>query len=131
MSGQGPYMGQAFWFSRSHAEQIPSAVERYKNETKRHLGVLESVLLKQEWLVGGKLTIADIIFVPWNNLLDLLYGTEFNFEQEFPATFKWHSRVTALPGNFGDEQQLEDGHLASSNVATVQIRRQVEDSRLD
>lgn len=57
-------MGQGFWFNLYHAEKIPSAIERYQKETKRLLGVLESVLSKQEWLVGGKLTIADIIFVP-------------------------------------------------------------------
>lgn len=28
--------------------------------------MLESVLSKQEWLVGGKPTIADISFVMWN-----------------------------------------------------------------
>lgn len=63
-SGQGPYYGQAVWFVRYHSEQIPSAQERYRNEIKRVLSVLESVLSKQEWLVGGKPTIADISFVP-------------------------------------------------------------------
>ena len=46
-----------------HAEKIPSAIERYKAETLRVLEVLESVLSKQEWLVGNKLTIADLSFV--------------------------------------------------------------------
>lgn len=63
-SGQGPYYGQAAWFTRYHPEQIPSALERYKNEIKRVLSVLESVLSKQDWLVGGKPTIADLSFVP-------------------------------------------------------------------
>lgn len=63
-SGQGPYYGQAFWFANAHPEKIPSAMERYRKEARRVLGVLESVLSKQEWLVGGKLTVADISFVP-------------------------------------------------------------------
>ncbi len=29
------------------------------------LGVLETVLSKQEWLVGGKLTVADISFITY------------------------------------------------------------------
>lgn len=29
------------------------------------LGVLEGVLSKRDWLVGGKYTIADISFVPY------------------------------------------------------------------
>lgn len=58
-----PYYGQFAWFGRFHSEKIPSAVERYQKEVLRVLGVLESVLSKQEWLVGGKMTIADISFV--------------------------------------------------------------------
>ena len=50
---------------RYHPEKIPSAIERYQKEILRVLGVLESVLSKQEWLVGGKLTIADLSFIPY------------------------------------------------------------------
>lgn len=63
-SGQGPYFGQLVWFMRYHQEQIPSAVERYAKEVRRVFGVLESVLSKQEWLVGNKFTVADITFIP-------------------------------------------------------------------
>ncbi|TCD63264.1 Glutathione S-transferase 2 [Steccherinum ochraceum] len=97
-SGQGPYYGQSYWFNHIHPEKIPSAQERYKNETRRVLGVLESVLLKQEWLVGGKLTIADLTFVPWHNSLKGLLGEEFDFEKGFPATYRWHTSISALPG---------------------------------
>ena len=62
-SGQGPYYGQAAWFSWYHPEKVPSAVDRYKNEIKRVLGVLDSVLSQQEWLVGNKPTIADFSFI--------------------------------------------------------------------
>lgn len=64
-SGQGPYFGQVAWFLFYHPEKVPSALERYRNETKRVFGVLESVLSKQEWLVGGKATVADISFVSY------------------------------------------------------------------
>ena len=63
-SGQGPYYGQAVWFTLYHPEKVPSAVDRYRNEARRVLGVLESVLAKQEWLVGGRLTVADLSFIP-------------------------------------------------------------------
>ena len=43
--------------------RIPLAIERYQKEILRVFGVLESVLSKQEWLVGGKYTIADLSFV--------------------------------------------------------------------
>jgi glutathione S-transferase len=58
-----PYYGQAIWFSKYHPEKIQSAIERYQKEIIRVLGVLESVLSKQEWLVGGKMTIADVSFI--------------------------------------------------------------------
>ena len=60
-----PYYGQAAWFSMYHAEKIPSAIERYQKEIIRVLGVLESVLSKQEYLVGNKLTIADLSFITY------------------------------------------------------------------
>jgi len=95
-SGQGPYFGQAFWFSFSHPEKIPSCIERYKSEIVRVLGVLESVLSKQEWLVGGKYTIADLSFLPWNDLVFnmLLKGDpSFNLEKDFPHVAAWHGKV--------------------------------------
>ncbi len=65
MSGQGPYFGQASWFLYFHHEQLPSAQERYKNEIKRVLGVLNKALEGKEYLVGDKCTIADLCkFVP-------------------------------------------------------------------
>ncbi|KAH8092602.1 glutathione S-transferase C-terminal-like protein [Cristinia sonorae] len=98
VSGQGPYFGQAAWFQVFHPEKIPSAIERYQNEVKRVLGVLESVLSKQEWLAAGKFTIADLAFVPWNNGISFLLGPDFNFEKEFPFTYKWHQKVLEVPG---------------------------------
>ncbi|PSS32162.1 hypothetical protein PHLCEN_2v2070 [Hermanssonia centrifuga] len=96
-SGQGPYYGQAAWFTFFHPEKIPSAQERYKKETLRVLGVLEGVLSKQEWIVGGKPTIGDLSFVTWNqfalNILNMDEG--FSFQQEFPAVSAWHAKLEA------------------------------------
>jgi glutathione S-transferase len=50
---------------RYHPEKVPSAIERYQKEMLRVLGVLESVLSKQPWLVGDKMTVADLSFVPY------------------------------------------------------------------
>ncbi|GBE89061.1 glutathione S-transferase C-terminal-like protein [Sparassis latifolia] len=97
-SGQGPYFGQGVWFSLYHPEKVPSAVERYQKEAVRVLGVLESVLSKQEWLVGGKCTVADLSFVPWNRFAfgGLLKDFEgFNLEKDFPAVAAWHAKLLA------------------------------------
>ncbi|GJE97875.1 glutathione S-transferase [Phanerochaete sordida] len=91
-SGQGPYFGQAAWFTFYHHEQLPSAQERYKGEIKRVFSVLESVLSKQEWLVGGKTTIADLSFIPWNDFA--VPGiVDIDFAKEYPATAAWHKKL--------------------------------------
>ena len=61
-----PYFGQWSWFQNRHSEKIPSAIERYSNEIRRVFGVLDSVLAKQKYLVGDKVTVADLAFIPWN-----------------------------------------------------------------
>ncbi|EKM48581.1 uncharacterized protein PHACADRAFT_108699, partial [Phanerochaete carnosa HHB-10118-sp] len=96
-SGQGPYFGQAVWFSVAHPEKVASALERYQKEIKRVLGVLESVLSKQEWLVGGRMTVADISFVRWNIDAATRLLENFDFEKEFPATAKWHNKLLERP----------------------------------
>ncbi|PCH36186.1 glutathione S-transferase C-terminal-like protein [Wolfiporia cocos MD-104 SS10] len=102
-SGQGhvwqiPYIGQAVWFKRYHHEKIPSAIERYQKETLRVLGVLDSVLSKQKWLVGDKCTIADLSFVTWNNYVIHDICTDINdvdVEKDFPALYKWHNALVS------------------------------------
>ena len=97
-SGQGPYFGQAAWFSMFHSEKLPSAIERYKNEIKRVLSVLESVLSKQSYLVEDKYTIADLSFIPWNVFaFNAIIKEDVNVEKEYPAVFKWHSGMMERP----------------------------------
>ncbi|KAI0730369.1 glutathione S-transferase [Fomitopsis betulina] len=98
-SGQGPYFGQAIWFKVYHHEKVPSAIERYQKETVRVIGVLDGVLQKQGWLVGGKPTVADYSFVSWNNaaLAGVLIDYPVNVEKDYPAFHKWHTTLTALP----------------------------------
>lgn len=49
---------------RTHPENVQRAIQRYQNETARR--VLDAFLAVQPggWLVDGKPTIADIVFVP-------------------------------------------------------------------
>ncbi|KAI0761930.1 glutathione S-transferase C-terminal-like protein [Trametes elegans] len=95
-SGQGPYFGQAAHFLFYHPERIPSAVERYQKEILRVFGVLESVLSKQEWLVGGKCTVADLSFIVWNTSATTLLLKDypgFDLEKDFPAVYRWHTAL--------------------------------------
>jgi len=94
MSGQGPYFGQSAWFQYSSKEKHPDAIERYNNEIRRVLGVLDGVLATRDYLVGGRCTIADIAFVPWNAGVPAFLIPGLDLDKEFPHMAKWHKRVT-------------------------------------
>lgn len=82
-----PYFGQAIWFIKMHPENLPSAIKRYTDETRRVLSVLDGVLSASPsgYLVDGKPTIADLSFVTWN--IDAMERslTDVNFSKEYPA----------------------------------------------
>jgi len=67
ISGLGPSQGQANWFLHFHSEKLPSAIERYQNESKRIYEVIDKYLAEgnKQYLVGDRFTIADIAFYPW------------------------------------------------------------------
>ncbi|RYP62789.1 hypothetical protein DL771_009565 [Monosporascus sp. 5C6A] len=102
VTGQGPYYGQAMWFTFYHTEKLPSAVDRYVGEIRRVTGVVDGWLKKQQeegkggtdgpWLVGGKLSYADLAWFAWQNLirqrLDRVYE-----EDDFPYVKDWLDRM--------------------------------------
>ncbi|PGH26894.1 hypothetical protein AJ80_01476 [Polytolypa hystricis UAMH7299] len=98
MSGQGPYYGQAFWFQNYHAEKLPSAIERYVNETKRVTAVLDKVLEGKEWLVGGKCSFADLAFLMYQVTVGKILGDEgYDASVESPNVAKWIERMKERP----------------------------------
>lgn len=64
MGGVGPMMGQANVFYRYMPEKIQPAIERYQNESRRLLEVLDRRLADNEWLAGD-FSIADIANWCW------------------------------------------------------------------
>lgn len=80
-----PYFGQSAWFRNFHSEKIPSAIERYDNEIKRVFGVLDSVLSKQKYLVGNKVTIADLSFIMWNSMVVNWLIPDIDIEKNYPG----------------------------------------------
>lgn len=103
VSGQGPYYGQAFWFQRHHPDPMPSAVDRYINETKRVMHVLDDWLAKQapdaegkKWLVGSKLSYTDVAFVTWQLAARAYMGIDDSPEGEFPVLAVWMKNLLAI-----------------------------------
>ncbi len=64
MSGIGPMQGQAVAFIRYFPEEVPQAIKRYRNESRRLYEVLEARLTDREYL-AGEYSIADIASYSW------------------------------------------------------------------
>ncbi|MEE4251766.1 MAG: glutathione S-transferase N-terminal domain-containing protein [Alcanivoracaceae bacterium] len=64
MGGLGPMMGQANVFYRYMPEKIQPAIDRYQNESKRLMTVLDNRLKDHEYLAGDY-SIADIANFCW------------------------------------------------------------------
>jgi glutathione S-transferase len=90
----GPMIGQAFWFGYWHDEALMSAYKRYVDETKRILRVLERFLQGKEWLVGGKMSIADVSFLAW---YEEAFMVDVDIEKEFPRVHAWLESMRKIP----------------------------------
>jgi len=62
-------METGVWFTHAHLERLPSAISRYRKEVRRILGVLDTALEGKRYLVGDKVTIADLSFVAWHSVI--------------------------------------------------------------
>ena len=95
----GPMFGQFghfFKYARDKCDH-PYPLERYSNEAKRLLAVLDHELSDKEYLIG-EYTIADIATVPWVNALGTSYGAADVLPlSEFPHVKAWVERVTLRP----------------------------------
>ncbi|HEX5343751.1 MAG TPA: glutathione S-transferase N-terminal domain-containing protein [Duganella sp.] len=76
MGGIGPMFGQVGFFhkfaGKEYEDKRPR--DRYVNEAKRLLGVLEQRLQGRQWIMGDEYTIADIAIFPWVRNLVNFYG---------------------------------------------------------
>jgi GST-like protein len=74
MGGVGPMFGQLGFFYKLGGREIedPRPRERYINEARRLLSVLDGQLSGRDW-IAGEYSIADIATAPWLGALDF-YG---------------------------------------------------------
>ncbi|KAH6695492.1 glutathione-s-transferase theta, gst [Plectosphaerella plurivora] len=97
VSGQGPYFGQSAWFHYYHPEKLQSAIDRYENEARRVTTVIEAHLAKQgtDYLVGDKLTYADLAWVPYYNVFQRIApGAEIS---DLKLVQAWLARMNERP----------------------------------
>jgi GST-like protein len=91
MGGVGPMFGQAHHFLGAK-EQLPYAINRYKNEARRLYGVMEKRLSDHEYL-AGEYSVADIATYPWvgrheRHQVDLA---------DFPQVKRWFDTIGGRP----------------------------------
>jgi GST-like protein len=100
MASVGPMFGQLGFFHKFAGREIEDKrpLERYRNESKRLLGVLETRLEGRDWIMGQDYSIADISLLGWVRNLIGFYGAgelvEFDSLKRVPA---WLERGLARP----------------------------------
>jgi GST-like protein len=96
----GPMFGQVGYFYKFAGREIEDKrpLERYRDESKRLLGVLETRLKNRPWIMGDDYTIADVATLGWVRNLVGFYGArelvEFDSLKLVPS---WLERGLARP----------------------------------
>ncbi|WP_281972595.1 glutathione S-transferase family protein [Ruegeria faecimaris] len=98
MGGIGPMLGQLGFFHKFAGKEIedPRPRERYLNEAKRLLNVVNNQLDGQEW-IAGDYSIADIAIVPWLRGLDFYGARDIVGWDEYSNLQSYLDRFLARP----------------------------------
>ena len=100
MAAIGPMFGQLGFFHKFAGREIADKrpLERYRDESKRLLGVIETRLAGRAWIMGDIYTIADISMLGWVRNLIGFYGArelvDYDRLKEVPS---WLERALARP----------------------------------
>jgi GST-like protein len=100
MSFIGPMFGQVGYFHKFAGKEIADKrpLERYRDESKRLLGVMETRLDGRTWIMGDDYSIADISMIGWVRNLIGFYDARalvgFDDLKQVPA---WLERGLARP----------------------------------
>jgi GST-like protein len=100
MASVGPMFGQVGFFHKFAGKNFEDKrpLERYRDESKRLLGVLENRLDARQWIMDEDFTIADVSLVGWVSNLVGFYEAgplvEYDRLKHVPA---WLERCLARP----------------------------------
>jgi GST-like protein len=100
MGGVGPMFGQLGFFhkfaGREYEDKRP--LERYRAESQRLLGVIETRLEGRDWIMGQDYTIADIALSGWvRNLIGFYEARELVDYDSLKHVPVWLDRALARP----------------------------------
>ncbi len=100
MAAVGPMFGQVGFFHRFAGKDYEDKrpLERYRNESKRLLGVMEKQLTGRDWILGDQYSIADISLIGWvRNLVGFYNARELVDFDSLNAVPAWLDRALARP----------------------------------
>jgi GST-like protein len=100
MGGVGPMFGQLGFFHRFAGKEYEDKRprDRYVNESRRLLGVMDKRLAQSQWLGGDAYSIADIATFPWiRNLIGFYEAAELVGFQDFPNVARALEAFVARP----------------------------------
>lgn len=101
MGGAGPMFGQFGHFYKYAKDKCdhPYPVQRYTNETKRLLKVIDTQLDKEKFIAGPDLTIADFALAPWVKALSKFYEADDILGlPDYKNVNKWITSLWNRPG---------------------------------
>jgi GST-like protein len=88
VGGLGPMAGQNHHFSQYAPQQLPYAIDRYRNETNRLYGVLNGRLKGRDF-IAGDYSIADMACYPWI----VPHEKQGQKLEDFPDLKAWFERI--------------------------------------
>jgi GST-like protein len=100
MAAIGPIFGQLGFFHKFAGREISDKrpLERYRSESRRLVGVMETRLDGRKWIMGKDFTIADISMLGWvRNLIGFYEARELVGFDDFPKVAEWLERGLARP----------------------------------
>ena len=100
MGGLGPMFGQVGFFNKFAGKDIEDKRprQRYVDESRRLLGVLEQRLVGRAWIMGDAYSIADIAVFPWvRNLIGFYEAGELVGIQDFANVQRALAAFVARP----------------------------------
>ncbi|ONF97270.1 glutathione S-transferase family protein [Sphingomonas jeddahensis] len=100
MGGLGPMFGQLGFFNKFAGREWEDKrpLQRYADEAKRLLGVMDTALEGKTWFLGNDYTIADISMLGWvRNLITFYEARELVGFDDFRNVAVWLDRGLARP----------------------------------
>ncbi|KAL6892023.1 glutathione S-transferase [Trichoderma evansii] len=100
-ASQGPFFAQAM--IAQHMLKNEGSTKHFQDLVKRTITTVDRALTGKEYLVGGKITLADIAFIPWDRALDVIMvgddeaATAEGRAKLWPNWSAWHNRVLQRP----------------------------------